>query len=60
MIYYARVKATGEVLTVYKMKDGNYYDYENMGSDFPPKAIRAGKKQFEPYELIIGKEYTGK
>lgn len=52
----ATVKATGEKLRVYKLKSGNYYDYDNMGADlkmFPPSAPRANKKEFTKEELIL-------
>lgn len=49
----ATVKATGEKLIVYKLHNGNYHDYENMGMDKPPAAAKAGKKEFTKSELII-------
>lgn len=56
MIVEATVKATGEKLVVYKLHSGNWYDYDNMGAGDPPKALKAGKKEFTKDELIIGKE----
>ena len=58
MPYEATVKATGEKISVYKLHNGNYYDYKNMGENEPPQATKAGKKEFAPDELIIGKEIT--
>jgi hypothetical protein len=52
----ATVKSTGETLTVYKLQNGNYYDYENMGANMPPSAQKAGKKEFDKTELILPKE----
>ena len=49
----ATVKATGEKLNVYKLKNGNYYDYDSMGANLPPSAPKAGKKEFSPTELIL-------
>ena len=49
----ATVKATGEKLTVYKLGNGNYYDYKAMGASEPPTASKAGKKEFTPSELTI-------
>lgn len=56
MPFEAIVKSTKEPLKVYKLASGNYYDYDRMGSHEPPSAIKAGKKEFTPDELIIGKE----
>lgn len=47
----AKVKATGEVLTVYKLQNGYWYDYVNMGVNYPPSAPKAGKKEFKENEL---------
>lgn len=52
----ATVKATGEVLAVYKLNNGNYYDYDNMGAHLPPFAAKSNKKEFQKSELIIGRE----
>jgi len=49
----AIVKATSETLKVYRLKNGNYYDFENMGENMPPSAKKAGKKEFKPDELIM-------
>ena len=54
--YQATVKETNETLTVYKLQNGNYYDYENMGVSSPPSAHLVGKKEFTKEELILGKE----
>ena len=51
--YNATIKSTGEIIKVYKLKNGNYHDYENMGYSEPPKAHKAGKKEFTPSELTI-------
>ena len=56
MVNQATVKATGEKLNVYKLHNGNFFDYDNMGGNMPPSAAKAGKKEFAPEELIIGKE----
>ena len=56
MAYQATVKETGEKITVFKLSDGDYYDFDNMGEHQPPQATKAGKKKFKPEELIIGKE----
>lgn len=47
----AKVKSTGEVIKVYKLSGGNWYDFDNMGADQPPAALRAGKKEFKESEL---------
>lgn len=52
----ATVKATNEQLIVYKMKNGNYYDWDAMGENQLPTASKAGKKEFIKDELIIGEE----
>ena len=49
----ATVISTGETVLVYRLKNGNYNDYENMGASLPPTAIKAGKKEFEPKELKL-------
>ena len=49
----ATIKATGEKLNVYSLRNGNYYNYDNMGSGKPPSAIKAGKKEFKKDELIF-------
>ena len=59
MANYATVKATGETITVYKLHDGTYHDYDNMGVGFRPQS-KTGKKIFTPDELVIGKEYHKK
>lgn len=61
MPYNATVRATGEKLTVYKLiQAGTFYDYDNMGGDKPPAAMKAGKKEFRPDELIIHDEVKEK
>lgn len=52
-LFKAKVKETGEILTVYKLHNSNYYDYDNMGEDMPPKAVKANKKEFSKNEVII-------
>ncbi len=52
-LFKAKVKETGEVLTVYKLNNSNYYDYDNMGADMPPKAVKANKKEFSRDEVSI-------
>ena len=51
----ATVKSTGEKLTVYKLQNGNYYDFEAMWHNEPPSAPKSGKKEFSPSELTIDK-----
>jgi len=55
-IYKAKVLATAERLTVYKLANGNWYDYENQGQDKPPTAVRADKKEFRTDELQLNKK----
>lgn len=55
----ATVKATGEKVIVYKLNNGNYYDYERMGANEHPTASKAGKKEFAKDELILGIELQG-
>lgn len=52
-IYKVRVNSTGEILEVYKLKNGNFYDYKNMGEHLPPSAPISGKKEFKKSEVII-------
>lgn len=47
------VRATGEKLNVYKLQNGNYYDYDAMGAGDPPTAHKADKKEFTKNELSI-------
>ena len=54
-IYKAKVLATGEKLTVYKLANGSWYDHENMEQDAPPAAPKANKKEFRPNELQLNK-----
>ena len=56
MTYQATIKSTGERIRVYKLRDGNYADYDNMGMDQPPKAMKANKKVFTESELTQIKE----
>jgi len=49
----ATIKATSEKITVYRLNNGNYFDFENMGANMPPSAVKAGKKEFKESELII-------
>ena len=49
----ATIKATGEVINVYQLSGGTYYDYDNMGEDKPPSAPKAGKKEFKKEELLF-------
>ena len=55
-IYKAKVTATNERLTVYKTSSGYWYDYENMATDKPPSAVKAGKKMFSADELELNKK----
>ena len=50
----ATVKETKEQLIVYKLNNGNFYDYKSMGANELPQAIKSGKKEFRPDELILG------
>jgi hypothetical protein len=52
-VHKATIKETNETINVYKLNNGNYYDYDNMGEHQPPSAILAKKKEFKPNELII-------
>ena len=52
-LFKAVVKETGEKLKVYKLHNSNYYDFDNMGADMPPKALKANKKEFTKDELRI-------
>ena len=45
-------RATGEKIQVYKLNNGNYYDFKNMGCHMPPCST-TGKKEFEKSELIV-------
>lgn len=56
MAYEAIIKATDEKIIVYKLRNGNYYDFNNMSSSEPPSAPKANKKEFLPNELTIIKE----
>lgn len=49
----ATIIATGEALKVYPLRNGNYYDYNNMSEDKPPSAPKADKKEFARGELIF-------
>ena len=49
----AIIKATNEKINVYRLNNGNYYDYDNMGENMPPAAIKSGKKEFSKDELNI-------
>ena len=51
-----KILATGEVIRVYRLTNGNYYDSEKMAENKPPKAIKAGKKEFFPLEIEFVKE----
>ena len=53
MKYQATVKKTGENLIVYSLKDGNFYDFENLSEALPPSAPKSGKKEFTKDEIII-------
>ena len=52
-IFKAKVKATSETLNVYKLNNGNYYDYDNMGKSNLPSATVANKKEFKSNELFL-------
>ena len=54
-IYKAKVIDTGERLKVYKLANGNWYDYDNMDKDAPPSAVKANKKEFSAEELQLNK-----
>lgn len=45
------IKETNEKVIVYKLKNGNFYDFENMAKNLPPTAKEAGKKEFTPNEV---------
>lgn len=47
------VKKTGESLEVYRLWDGDYYDWKGMSEADPPTAAQAGKKKFKKEELIF-------
>lgn len=55
-IYKAKVIATKEILKVYKLANGNWYDYDNQQQDKPPVAVKANKKEFSPDELQLNKK----
>lgn len=61
MPYNATVKSTGEKIKVYPSRNlpDVWYDFDNMGCDKPPAAMRAGKKQFQSSELIIHEKIKG-
>lgn len=46
----ATIIATGEVVTVYQLQNGNYHDSNCIGADVPP-TTRSGKKIFTKNEL---------
>ncbi len=48
----ATVVATGEQLNVYKLNNGNWYDFDAMGAS-KPATSSTGKKEFKNEELII-------
>ena len=48
----AKIKETGEVINVYQLSGGNYYDYDAMGAGTPPTS-KLGKKEFNKKELIL-------
>ena len=47
----ATIKATGERIRLYKLNNGNYYDFDNMGANQPPSAPKANKKEFTKDKL---------
>ena len=47
----AKVNSTGETLDVYRLENGNWYDYDGMGEHALPTAPKAGKKEFKPSEI---------
>ena len=55
-IYKAKVIDTSERLKVYRLANGNWYDYDNQEQDKPPIAVNAGKKEFLPDELQLNKK----
>ena len=55
-IYKARVIATAERLKVYRLANGNWYDYDNQEQDKPPVAVKANKKEFSSDELQLNKK----
>lgn len=55
-IYEVIVKATGEMLNVYRLDSGGYYDFDGMGASEPLSAPRSGKKHFKENELEFIKE----
>lgn len=47
------VKETGEVLEVYWVSSGGYYDWKGISEAAPPTAKKANKKRFQKDELIF-------
>lgn len=52
-VFKAKIKETNESINVYRLYNGNYYDFDNMAGNMPPKATIANKKEFDKNELII-------
>lgn len=50
-IHRIKIKATGEVINASRLTSGEWSDYDNMGADQPPQAIKAGKKIFNIKEV---------
>lgn len=50
--YKVQVIQTGEVIECYKLSNGNYFDYNNMGAD-KPATSSTGKKEFSESEVKI-------
>ncbi len=47
----ATIIETGEQVNVYKLENGNYYDFDGLGENNPPTAVKANKKEFTKKEL---------
>ena len=52
-IFKVRIIQTGEEIEVYRLSNGNYYDYHNMGVSDIASAPKAGKKEFKKKELLF-------
>lgn len=51
MTFRAQITATGELITLYALRNGNFYDHDNLAAFKPPAATIANKKEFAPHEL---------
>lgn len=50
--YLAKIKKTGETVTLYKLENGNWYDFNNMGAHEPPTST-TGRKEFAADEIEL-------